>query len=101
MPTLSDDKIKEAIETVDDFLTDGKKYYMLLCKEQAYYTLFSREEDALETFGEVVIDCLKFRGDIVAFEPNADGYIEFWVKELGEAYCYLLFNYDMGVVPFN
>lgn len=80
--------------------TEGK-YYMLVCRDLNYYTLFAigESEDHLRIEREVV-DCLHDLGEIKSVEKIEEtNAIEVWVQSEGEeplvAY---FFNYDKGVI---
>ena len=95
-------QIQDAITWINEFSDKNKgKYYMLLCKEMSYYTVF--EKDFLEydclSLGHGVIECLDNVGTIHGIDDNGEGALEIWVKTSDEeVYCMLLFNYDIGVV---
>lgn len=95
-------QIQDAITWINEFSDKNKgKYYMLLCKEMSYYTVF--EKDFLEydclSLGHGVIECLDNVGTIHGIDDNGEGALEIWVKTSDEeVYCMLLFNYDVGVV---
>ena len=95
-------QIQDAIAWINEFSDKNKgKYYMLLCKEISYYTVF--EKDFLEydclSLGHGVIECLNNVGTIHGIDDNGEGALEIWVKTSDEeVYCMLLFNYDVGVV---
>lgn len=90
---------KELINTYDDFST-MTRYYMLLCRELNYYTVFQRQFTGLEDFGDVVIECLENLGNIKSIEVTEDKTaIEAWiVNSDNEAHVVYLFNYDQGVI---
>ena len=81
-------------------------YYMFLCKEQSYYTLFKFPEVKDE---EVFNRCWKEFSDIINSVGKFYNYhvdlvdkqgIEVWVAPEGQEKpsCYLFFAYDAGVV---
>ena len=75
------------------------EYYMLLCRDYNYYTLFKTGEEAYEPFSSEVIECLKNVGTVKAFDITDDKeVIEIWVMIDDEPYVMYLFNYDQGVV---
>lgn len=90
---------KELINAYDDFSTITH-YYMLLCRELNYYTVFQRQFTGLENFGDVVIECLENLGNIKSIEVTEDKTaIEAWiVNGDNEAHVVYLFNYDQGVI---
>lgn len=103
LPPLKEDSLQKKIAELNQWLADQPtKYFMLLCKELSYYTIIhinplTKEE---ESFGEVIIDCLRNigNGDIFAIDVNEDNAIEAWIKCEEEVYCAVLFRYDNGVV---
>lgn len=95
-------QIQDAITWINEFSDKNKgKYYMLLCKEISYYTVFEKDfltYDCL-SLGHGVIECLDNVGTIHGIDDNGEGALEIWVKTSDEeVYCMLLFNYDVGVV---
>lgn len=76
------------------------KYYMMLAREKNYYTIFTDDGYEFHGLGAAVRECLEFVGDVVSIEIKEDA-IEFWIKELNDAYCMYLFNYEEGVVSFK
>ena len=95
-------QIQDAIAWINEFSDKNKgKYYMLLCKEISYYTVFEKDfltYDCL-SLGHGVIECLDNVGTIHGIDDNGEGALEIWVKTSDEeVYCMLLFNYDVGVV---
>lgn len=75
-------------------------FYMLLAREKNYYTLFRDDGYEFHGLGAAVRECLEFVGNVVSMEIQKD-VIEIWIKELDDAYCMYLFNYDGGVVSFK
>ena len=101
-PLLDKEQMYDAKDTINDYgKNTNNKYYMLLCKDISYYTLFNIDFEipALEDFGSVVLDCATDIGAIKAVD-RTEGAIEIWVHpEEGEPLAMYLFAYDMGVVP--
>ena len=75
-------------------------YYMMLCKEKSYYTVFVDDGYEFHGLGAAVRECLEFVGNVVSIDINPE-VIEIWVKELDDTYCIHLFCYDEGVVSFT
>ena len=93
---------KDLINSYDDFAVTTR-YYMLLCRELNYYTVFQRMFNASshENFGDVVIECLENLGNIKSIDlTESKDAIEAWVVDPNEneAYVAYLFNYDQGVI---
>lgn len=94
---------EESKERVQNFLEKSKaKYFMLLCREINYYTLFVIDENAPEedSFADVVVECANDIGIIKAAEETDDGAFEIWVTDKdNNSFVMYLFDYDRGVVP--
>jgi len=89
-------------------------YYMLLCRDINYYTLFHRNYGQdLERFSDVVEEIIDNQGTwITANWANEEtkNAIEYWIKvkqpteeepNKEEIYCFILFPYDIGVVEVD
>lgn len=98
LPEFMDAKIR-----LEEFKKDNVNFYMLLCRELNYYTIFQISNTAPEEdkFSDVVIECANDIGIIKAATPTDDGAFEIWVTdtETNESYVMYLFNYDRGIVP--
>ena len=100
---------KEEILSKEDMLNDYRyfsenTYYMLLCKDFNYYTIFSYSVmPSFETFGKAIITIISELGKIYNIEQLQDGAIEIWIKPSGEnnPYAFYLFPYDSGVVYYG
>ena len=76
------------------------RYFMLLCKDISYYTLFHIDimSEELVDLDDEVIDCIHDIGAIKSVEP-VDGALEIWAHPVeGEPVAMYLFPYDAGVV---
>lgn len=102
LPTMTEQEVEAArIKVINPFITNhASHYYMLLCNEQHYYTIFTFKScfDANElsnTLFEVVQDL----GEIKSIEENS-GALEFWIKKKDEdvSNVYVLFDYSQGVI---
>lgn len=101
LPVMSDEAIAEALVELRRFVDETKnKFYMLLCRDINYYTLFMRDlKLADETIEDVLLECAHTLGDIKAIE-RTDGAIEIWIEnEFFEngPYAMYFFPYDGGV----
>lgn len=99
---LDDTELYEAGEDILAFCEENRnKYYMLLCHELRYFTLFNYyvvTDRPLPNIEEEVIACAHDIGSIVSVE-NKDDAIEIWVKtEEDEVYVMYFFPYDRGVI---
>jgi hypothetical protein len=78
----------------------NQTYFMLLCREMNYYTLFKLDKDnsGLCNIASEVFDCAEDIGAIKSVEP-VDGAIEIWVHPVyEEPVAMYLFPYDAGVI---
>lgn len=104
---LSKEEVQKKIELIDKFSEDNasNNYFMLLCNELRYYTIFhfptEQSECDFRTLGEGVFGCLENVGDVYAADlTEAKDAIEIWVKPQGkdtEMVVMYLFPYDTGV----
>ena len=75
-------------------------YFMLLCREENYYTLFklTRDNSGLANIASEVFDCVEDIGAIKSVEP-VDGAVEIWAHPVdGDPVAMYLFPYDAGVI---
>ena len=74
------------------------EFYMLLCNDVNYYTVFNVAKNGnYDNLEDVVMECAEDLGSIVAYS-EAEGAIEIWVKINEEAVVMYFFPYDRGVV---
>ena len=103
LPSLITEKqLAPAKEILKNYLNKEKHdYYMLLCNDARYYTVFNRRTDApYESMSSIIIECLQDQGVIQQISPTEDeSAIECWIKNDKGCFMYLLFDYDWGVVP--
>ena len=97
LPTLTREELIEKKKIIRKFkATCNNVYYMLLCRELNYYTVFVSHVTALETMEDVVLECAQVHGEIKAIE-EVDGAIEIWVSNDEDTYAMYFFPYDQGV----
>lgn len=85
--------------TCDYMNINPGKYYMLLCKDYNYYTLFELGNIDCPSLPEELMECLQNIGPVKAFDMTDDkDAIEIWVMVDDEPYVMYFFNYDRGVV---
>lgn len=101
LPRLTPEEIEEkknlfAVYNQNEY----QEYFMLLCHELRYYTLFRTGCYTDEKAEDIIVDeCLKNLGEIISIEPTENGSaIEIWIAINDEAYVMYYFNYDEGVV---
>ena len=94
--------LQEKKELIVDFVNDTNNvYYMLLCRDINYYTLFARQDTNPELLEDIMIDeCLPAIGQIKSVERTEDGSaVEIWIQDdLNNVYAVYFFPYDAGVV---
>lgn len=103
MPCFEDKDWDEAAVVIADWVNAHMdNYYMLLCKELSYYTLFntSRENITIADFTTELFDILKDLGAVKNIEVDTNGMIAIWLNWHGEETprCFYLFPYGAGVV---
>lgn len=102
MPTLSETDLEEARLTLSHYvngLDHSDDYYMLLCYDLRYFTMFARDQKYEENIVDAIMDCLSYVGEVKSIEESTDGQaIEIWVVSEGEAYVMYFFDYGRGVV---
>lgn len=85
--------------------TTNNRYYMLLCKDFNYYTIFAENSNiAMPHFVSVISEIVMELGKVISIEFTEDkNAIEFWIIPEGEenAYVFYLFPYDSGVVQYG
>ena len=104
LPIATEEKMNEFKRLLSLFEEQTQaQYYMLLCKDISYYTIFTAQSmPDFDSFGEAVVNCIADLGDIVSIDPVPDSEsIEIWVKNNEEAYCMYLFNCDRLVVSYG
>lgn len=101
-PSMSDSDIQR--EIINNFrgLNPGK-YYMLLCNDIKYFTLFCYDKDADEPFENLMLECISNVGTIHDISLTNDSTaLEIWVNlPNDDLVAMYLFNYDAGVVYYG
>lgn len=107
-PALSQDELTASLKVIEDYIFDTYKnstYFMLLCKELSYYTVFVRDsESSTNILTDEVLNCLQWIAkDILSIELNTTNNTpEIWIRTPEEeVVCMYLFNYDNGVIDFG
>ena len=76
-------------------------YYMLLCHELNYYTLFHRNGEPVDRFIDWVYLIMEELGDVRDIAIDTNGMIALWAnwqKNPEHLGCFYLFPYDRGVI---
>lgn len=116
MPALDADGVRECSGKILKYLEEHvNSYYMLLCKELSYYTIFHItsaktapngnviiSRGALHDLTEEIIDIISSLGDVRVIETDNNDAIAIWSsfqsEETGAIHCFYLFPYGRGVV---
>ena len=101
---LTKEEVENKLEIFSSYhQTFANKYYMLLCKEYSYYTVFAKGNYSI-SFAEAVKEIVAEIGDIYSIELTENkAAIEIWIKPDGEEepYAFYLFPYDGGIVYYG
>lgn len=105
LPVYTDEDMDKAEDVVHDWVYNGHRanYYMLLCKELSYYTLFHSADNCLivEDFIRELWDVCSYLGPIHDISVDDNDAIAIWAEwEDTGVHCFYLFPYDKGVVEF-
>lgn len=105
LPVYTDEDMDRAEDTIHDWIYNGHRanYYMLLCKELSYYTLFHSVDNCLieEDFIRELWDVCSYLGPIHDISIDDNDAIAIWAEwEDTGVHCFYLFPYDKGVVEF-
>ena len=110
LPALDADGLDKAMKVLDMFVNELEQtYFMMLCREMNYYTLFKVDRGTevtgdLEGFSAEVLDCALDLGVLKSVERVEDtGAIEIWIEptkdeDPSEPVVMYLFPYDAGVI---
>ena len=105
MPVMAIEKVKDrGGKLLEQFYCSAHKYYMLLCRDYNYYTVFEQlRTGSGKPFVHEVLDIVQSIGDIYSIEINDDGILEFWIKPQDDNVprAFYLFPYDNGVIYFE
>ena len=106
LPIYTKEQIKELQDKINVFRDNFEdNYFMLLCNDIHYYTVFYYEEyvsNEFRTLGDAVIQLLLERNYTIHSEEIAEDHIEIWIKDEEEnTYAFMLFPYSQGIVLFG
>lgn len=97
LPDISKKDLEAGKKKINQVASNGK-YFMLLCNELKYYTVFNISTEGVEKIEDVVLDCINcFGATIKSIDNTPEGALEIWIKKDEEAYAMYFFNYDGGV----
>lgn len=108
MPNMTAEQLMFARETFKDWVEHNRDtYYMLLCNELHYYTIFRFpytvphvSNARYETFWNELMDVMSYVGPIKVIEEDTNGMIAIWAhsEQDGLTHCWYMFPYGKGVV---
>lgn len=99
LPNMKDSDIESKKEEILNHWCGNGYYFMLVCNELHYYTLFTNfHENSLtaNNLDEIFFE-IDLLGDLKGIEIQ-DTMIEFWISKNNECHMYAFFNYDRGVI---
>lgn len=97
LPDISKKDLEAGKKKINQVASNGK-YFMLLCNELKYYTVFNISVEGVEKIEDVVLDCINHIGaTIKSIDNTPEGALEIWIKKYEETYAMYFFNYDGGV----
>lgn len=99
---LTKEEIEEKKKMLLDYLNKWEdRYFMLLNKEKADYTIFNliNKNNKEEAINILINECLPNRGITKSIELAKDNFgVEIWLSIDEESYCYYLFPYESAVI---
>lgn len=104
LPPLDGDGESKALDNFLKWFSQNEhiieNYYMLLCNQLKYYTVFHLNTKDIENFWKELLDICKECGTIKTMEIDTNGIWAIWLdwQNEGECHCFYLFPYDRGVV---
>ncbi len=104
--SLTSEEIAEKAQYLEDWFEENPdRYFMLLCNELHYFTIFHQCTTTFGTFTKLAKEVLnlieEYIGDIKAIEVDTNGVIAIWGWQHEEnelPHCFYLFPYGQGVV---
>ncbi len=102
-PAMSEIVLEEEFDrTIVPFIADSHSaFYMLLCNDLRYYTIFQVLQDSThQSIMYELHDCLiNFCDEIKAIHlTEAEDAVEIWFVKDGEVYVMYFFDYSKGVI---
>lgn len=100
MKEMTDDVRKEKFNEIQKWIEETENdFYMLLCNELKYYTIFGIHEEAPSDFSEILTECVRNVGKLKAIDKTEDDFAyEIWIEVEDEPHVLYFFPYDQGVV---
>lgn len=118
LSTLSTTKVREKLSEISKYIMSTKNnYYMLVCRDLGYYSLFHIPEPENYKFSDNLAKefkaCIKedLLADFISIEKQDNGVYEVWVRMVYDLdgndlddpafYAFYLFPYDMGLIEIK
>lgn len=101
LPKISKKELAAGRSKIRELSAEGS-YFMLLCNDLKYYTIFHKVSDNTELIEDLVIECitdcnLDIKSINYPDEENKNA-IEIWTQYEEDVYVMYFFNYDGGIV---
>lgn len=104
LPTLTHEQLEKRVPYIVSFIDKNKgKYYLVLDKEQRYYTILTFKDNKYNpgAMARELIDLLESGNQIKSIEENGD-MLEIWAtNDQNECSMYAFFDYDAGVIEIS
>lgn len=98
LPSLDEDGMTKAYTIIDEYVHNtNSKYFMLLCKDLNYYTVFVLGPTGNNCAADV-LDCALDLGALKSVEPAEAGGIEIWTEGEDEPVVSYFFDYQGGII---
>lgn len=98
-PDLTEEQIITGKQEMRKFIDSHGKYFMMLCKELSYYTVFIKDPLEFEDMTDAIVDCLTSIGNIKMIYPVEGGSaVCLWVASGNDVFMLYFFPYDEGVI---
>ena len=99
LPDYTSEQIKELENNIDKKINNeyiDNQYFMLLCNDIHYYTVFHLDSEKAEfrTAGEGITYLLLEAGYTIVADEECEDHYEIWGKKDKEAYAFMFFPYD-------
>lgn len=101
LPTPTEEQIIEYKKIISDVVTaSGAEYFMMLCREENYFTLFNLSSSENESMLDILFnECIPNFGNLKCINITKDqSAVEIWAKVNDEVRALYLFPYDNGVI---
>lgn len=103
LPKYTAEQHADLISRINEWATFDTEYYMLLCRDINYYTIFhfNPEDSEFDTLGAGVNLLLQEVGFTIHSDEILDKHCEIWGKNDNGTYAFMLFPYDEGVINYG